>query len=858
MASSRIFVRGLPPSLSEDDFRKHFSHQYGITDAKFFPQRRIGYVGYKSPEDAAKAVKYFNKTFIRMSRIAVELARPVRYLSQPLVAETAYQHPRHGQQTEQKANGRSKMEAAVSKESSNPLKRKRSEPESERKAKSDPKDEKLAEYLKVMTSGGDSRPWDDIDSADVPANGDHTEETTHQPVQAPEGESDDEYQAIAQPAKRKQQETKHVVEADNTDTDEKGEDGSGGEDVDMQPEETAADKEMPNAGEDDEPPTAVSDADWLRSRTSRLLGLVEDDEEKSHENAISEDENEGKGSQKLATSAHHTQNEPTAAGEEEEKETLNADETAIRQSNRLFVRNLPYSITEDDLRKHFTPYGELEEVHIPMDTMKGVPKGFAYIQFATGDDAVQAYRNCDGTIFQGRLLHVLPAAAKRETKLDDYAISQLPQKKQKQIRQKAEAAKSTFSWNSLYMNADAVMSSVSDRLGVDKAVLLDPTSSDAAVKQALAETHVIQDTKTYFAQNGVDLDAFKRHSRGDTAILVKNFPYGTKPDELRKMFEEHGKVIRFLMPPSGTIAIVEFGVAPEARAAFASLAYRKIKDSVLFLEKAPRDLFFKSAATPADSKKQAEAPVSAADLIQSRGDAELIDTTTLFVRNLNFSTTSERLAEIFKPLEGFMSARVKTKTNPKKPEETLSMGFGFLEFRSKANAQAALAAMDGHNLDGHQLVIKASQKSLDAAEERRRTDRAKKLAAQKSKIIIKNLPFEASKKDVRELLRQYGQLRSVRVPKKFDNSARGYAFAEFVSPSEAANAMAALGSTHLLGRKLVMEFAAEEAKDAEEEIERMAQKVGEQTDKVALQKLVGKGRRKFNVGDEAGGGDADA
>lgn len=77
MASSRIFIRGLPPSLSEDEFRKHFSRQSGITDAKFFPQRRIGYVGYKSPEDAAKAVKYFNKTFIRMSRIAVEIARPV-------------------------------------------------------------------------------------------------------------------------------------------------------------------------------------------------------------------------------------------------------------------------------------------------------------------------------------------------------------------------------------------------------------------------------------------------------------------------------------------------------------------------------------------------------------------------------------------------------------------------------------------------------------------------------------------------------------------------------------------------------------------------------------------------------------
>ena len=66
------------------------------------------------------------------------------------------------------------------------------------------------------------------------------------------------------------------------------------------------------------------------------------------------------------------------------------------------------------------------------------------------------------------------------------------------------------------------MSSVAERLGVAKAELLDPTSSDAAVKQAHAETHVIQETKAYFASNGVNIDAFKGRERGNTAILVKN------------------------------------------------------------------------------------------------------------------------------------------------------------------------------------------------------------------------------------------------------------------------------------------------------------------------------------------------
>lgn len=77
MESSRIFVRNLPPNLSEEEFKTHFSKQHAITDAKYIGHRRIGYVGFRTPEDAVKAVKYFNKSFIRMSRIGVELARPV-------------------------------------------------------------------------------------------------------------------------------------------------------------------------------------------------------------------------------------------------------------------------------------------------------------------------------------------------------------------------------------------------------------------------------------------------------------------------------------------------------------------------------------------------------------------------------------------------------------------------------------------------------------------------------------------------------------------------------------------------------------------------------------------------------------
>lgn len=487
------------------------------------------------------------------------------------------------------------------------------------------------------------------------------------------------------------------------------------------------------------------------------------------------------------------------------------------------------------------------QVHISRDTRSGSSKGFGYVQFRIAEEAKHALEELDGKSFQGRLLHVLPADVRKETGLDEYAISKLPLKKQQQYRRKAEASKASFKWNSMYMNPDAIVATVADRLGISKSEVLDPTSTDAAVKKAHAEANVIQEAKNYFARQGVDLDAFKKKEMSDRAILVKNFPYGTTAEEIKKLFEKFGSVTKMLMPPSATIAIVEMEQPTQARSAFPALAYSKFKESVLFLERAPKGIF-EGQASPKDTvPPPKEGKLSTSELLEQQDAPGSILTSTSFVGNLNFSTTSEDLRELFKPLPGLLSARVKTKMDPKNPNQLLSMGFGFVEFRSKAEARSALTALNGYTLAGHDLTIKESHKTLDAAEERRKEDLAKKLAGRRTKIIVKNLPFEATKKDVRALFGPHGQLKSVRVPKKFDNSSRGFAFADFATVREAENAMKALEGVHLLGRRLNLDFASEESIDPEEEIEKMQKKVGKQTDKMAIQKVTAGGRKKFSV-----------
>ena len=116
----------------------------------------------------------------------------------------------------------------------------------------------------------------------------------------------------------------------------------------------------------------ASDTDWLRSKTSRLLGLLDDDDEVGDMNSgsqigpLSRDDsthadtrvtsseidgaNGGDGNDQYTTTSH--------------EESEDANVTNIRTNGRLFIRNLPYDADDSDLHDTFSRYGKLEEVWI--------------------------------------------------------------------------------------------------------------------------------------------------------------------------------------------------------------------------------------------------------------------------------------------------------------------------------------------------------------------------------------------------------------------------------------------------------------------------------------------------------------
>ncbi|KAF8654742.1 hypothetical protein AX16_003397 [Volvariella volvacea WC 439] len=499
----------------------------------------------------------------------------------------------------------------------------------------------------------------------------------------------------------------------------------------------------------------------------------------------------------------------------------------IRQTARLFLRNLAFSCTTEDLTELFQRYGELIQVHIPLDNTTKQPKGLAYVTFAKADDAVAAYEALDKKSFQGRLLHIMAAVDRRgNIQVEEGEGRKKTLKEERQAKRKSAATKE-FNWSMLYMNADAVASSIADRMNIPKSDILNPESgSSAAVKLALAETHIIQETKAYLESEGVLLSSFASKARSDTTILVKNIPYGTTADQIREMFAVHGELSRVLVPPAGTIAVVEFDKPDEAAKAFKAVAYRRLGNSIIYLEKGPLGIFSGDASakpsTPSAPVQYSAKPIKI--LEQEIGESataadeeepSINGGTTLFVKNLSFATSQERFAQTFRALPSFSFARIQTKPDPKRLDgQRLSMGYGFVGFKDVEGAKKALKSMQGFVLDGHALHVKFAGRGTE--EDKKGAGGAGGGGAKSAKMIVKNVPFEATKKDLRELFGAHGHLKSVRLPKKFDSRTRGFAFLEFISRQEAENAYATLRHTHLLGRHLVLEWAQEGEQDVEE------------------------------------------
>jgi RNA recognition motif-containing protein len=83
-------------------------------------------------------------------------------------------------------------------------------------------------------------------------------------------------------------------------------------------------------------------------------------------------------------------------------------------SNKLFVGNLSYNTTENDLQDAFAAHGTVLETNLMVDKVSGRPRGFAFVTMSTPEEAQKAIQAMNGASLDGRALTVNVARPREE------------------------------------------------------------------------------------------------------------------------------------------------------------------------------------------------------------------------------------------------------------------------------------------------------------------------------------------------------------------------------------------------------------------------------------------------------------
>ncbi|KAM6297827.1 putative RNA-binding protein 19 [Aegotheles albertisi] len=924
---SRLIVKNLPNGMKEDRFRKLFAAFGTLTDCclKFTKEgkfRKFGFIGYKSEDEAQKAMNHFNRSFIDTSRVTVELCKSFGDPSKPKAwSKHSQKAPASEKQTQKPAT--STAPAGTKKE------KKKKDPTENLKELEE--DKTFQEFLVVHQKRSQVATWANDTLAEEPKKGkskpadylnfdsDESEELSEEEEDGNEP-SEDEKGTKAKKGRKKAAARKDLSDMDylkskvvkdsssssgteeETASEKMEEESESEEDSGIaetmsahadtrgKPKAQQTQQETPtkkkkkgsmlenqgSSGKASTPytvqlrgaplniteqkirkfllplkPVAIRIGKNTKGKNKGCI-FVDLKSEAEVQRALKR-KKEYIGGQCIEVSRCGNTPKETAAAKPDSQpwqriKRDDEEEEDLSESGRLFVRNLPFTSTEEDLEKIFSKYGPLSEIHFPIDRLTKKPKGFAFITYMMPEHAVKAYAELDGQVFQGRMMHLLPSTIRKEKIEDAGAEESSSYKKQKEAKDKANSA-SSHNWNTLFVGTNAVADAIAQKYNAPKSQVLDHESKDSvAVRVALGETELVQEIRRFLVENGVSLDSFSQAAgeRSKTVILVKNLPAGTSVEELENIFGKHGSLGRVLLPEGGITAIVEFLEPTEAKQAFIKLAYSRFHSVPLYLEWAPMGIFF----SPGPQKKTTEAPEKEGKARPVPGDdtdtaiknseetvmqeeegeeeeeeeeeEESIPGCTLFIKNLNFATTEDALKETFSKVGAVKSCTISKKKD--KAGTLLSMGFGFVEYKKPESAQKALRRLQGCSLDGHKLEVKISERAVrPAVKSSRKKQTVKKQKT--SKILVRNIPFQATVREIRELFSTFGELKTVRLPKKMagTGSHRGFGFVDFLTKQDAKKAFNALcHSTHLYGRRLVLEWA-----DTEETLEALRRKTAD-------------------------------
>ncbi|XP_063594561.1 probable RNA-binding protein 19 [Penaeus indicus] len=506
---SRLIVKNLPPSVNIEEFKKHFSERGNITDAKLVHKdgtfRRFGFIGYENGDAAADACNFFNGTYYKQYKIIVEVCEAFGKSEKPLSWREKNKQWKEKERQEKMLKKEEKAQVKKEMKAAKEAKKKKKTIQEQllEQYKDDPG---FGDFLKLneRDAGEPKQAEEDSEQDEGIGIEDGTDHGGTEEQEAEEGDSEEE-----EGEGKEKLANKNLSDLDYLNSLKSGGSVAKGAEKKKVPKEKEKlytviirTKNMCKTGK--RTFTKQNIKAFLKPikfkslripRGCRLVAYVGFKTEKQMNQALQKDKSFIDGARvqvvKFEEVENDTNKESTDLPWYTAQEKLKKAEP-VTDTGSLFIRNLWYSVTEEDLRELLEKYGQITDLNLPICKYRRRAKGFAQVTFMFPEHAVNAMTELDGTTFKGRILHVLPAIVKEE----EEAAAEGSSFKEKQQKEKKATAGAGHNWNTLFIGSGAVVDLMSEKYNRSKQEILNSEGKQSvAVNLALGETQIVDETK---------------------------------------------------------------------------------------------------------------------------------------------------------------------------------------------------------------------------------------------------------------------------------------------------------------------------------------------------------------------------
>ncbi|MCO5586978.1 hypothetical protein L7F22_040923 [Adiantum nelumboides] len=419
----------------------------------------------------------------------------------------------------------------------------------------------------------------------------------------------------------------------------------------------------------------------------------------------------------------------------------NEAEDVAAEARTVFVRNLPYTLTDSQLQEVFSEIGPVRRSFTIKVKGTEQHRGFGYVQFATVDDALRAVKEKDGTVLQGRKVMVKLAKRRasfeqRRTKrqpdkqpnkdgreildssgLDEKApqtplnVSAKLEKQQETIQAKPNKRGEAAQGKQTSQHGSRTMQETCNSLDAIPGEELKSLSE--IKKHEPSEANLLKNGDAVHAKNKrkqrQELGGTKKKNKKGKSVFCQN----SKKDDVQeeKKSSEKQRVSRTvilggLVSPEMREAVIERAKkVGSVESIQSSLSPQELKGRGLEKDGCKAGaaaVVFKSVKAASQAVAELHQKSIVNGIVWARqlgGEGSKPRKWRVIIRNLPFTITEEKIRELFSSSGFVWEAKV-----PRK-EDGQGKGFAFASFTSKANAEKAVQDMNGKTVQKRPIAV---------------------------------------------------------------------------------------------------------------------------------------------------------